>query len=259
MYKIATPVSHLFRSDFNAKLLMELSDCLEIRDNSPNVYCEKQHLYHCNLQPIHEWKDEDYNYLKEIKETRKSLKLISFHLASCFDRPSIRNNVFFPGGRKYNELEMFGYAKHNFKKVKEIFGPEILIAVENNNFYDTPAYNIVCDTYFIKKIVEDNEIFFLFDLAHAHISSYNKGISFESYCDELPLDRVLQFHICKSSIINGVACDTHNLPDETIFKELEQLIERCKNVKYFTVEFYKDSMQLSNALIVLRNLLESYY
>ena len=141
---------------------------------------------------------------------------------------------------------------------EKIFGPEIKIAVENNNYYNTEAYQLICNPSFISKVVKDNDIFLLFDLAHAHVSSYNMDISYQSYCEQLPLDRIIQLHICKSGVNKKMAYDAHFLPDDEDFDEIEKLIKSCNNLKFFTVEYYKDPVQLKDVLIKLRNLLNKY-
>ena len=258
MFSIATPISHLFNNDVNAIVLAQHSNCLEFRDHSPNFGLEKQQLFHCELQPIHELSSDDFNYLKKIKEERNSLELVSFHMATCFDEPIIADHIFVSGKRKYGESEMYENATKNFKFIKKIFGPEIKIAVENNNYYNTEAYQLICNPSFISKVVKDNDIFLLFDLAHAHVSSYNMDISYQSYCEQLPLDRIIQLHICKSGVNKKMAYDAHFLPDDEDFDEIEKLIKSCNNLKFFTVEYYKDPVQLKDVLIKLRNLLNKY-
>ena len=67
MFSIATPISHLFNNDVNAIVLAQHSNCLEFRDHSPNFGLEKQQLFHCELQPIHELSSDDFIYLKKIR------------------------------------------------------------------------------------------------------------------------------------------------------------------------------------------------
>lgn len=258
MFSIATPISHLFKNDVDALILAEHSDCLEFRDHSPSFGLEKQKLFHCELQPIHSLCEEDFIYLKRIKDERESLELVSFHMATCFDEPVISDHIFVSGKCKYTEAEMFKNASKNFRRIKKILGPTINIAVENNNYYNTEAYEFICSPSFINRVVRDNDVFLLFDLAHAHVSSYNMNISYQSYCEKLPLDRTIQLHICKSGVNDKMAYDAHFLPDDEDFNEIEDLIGRCGALKYFTVEYYKEPKLLVEVLKKLKNLLNRY-
>ena len=258
MFRIATPISHLFKNDADALMLTQHSDCLEFRDHSPSFGLEKQRLFHCELQPIHELSADDFSYLKKIKDERESLELVSFHMATCFDEPIIADHIFVSGKRKYAESEMYANATKNFKLIKEILGPGIKVAVENNNYYNTEAYQSICDPSFISKVIRDNDIFLLLDLAHAHVSSYNMNTSYQSYCEKLPFDRIIQLHICKSGVNEKMAYDAHLLPDDEDFDEIEKLMERCRNLKYFTVEYYRDPVLLKDVLNKLKNILNRH-
>jgi uncharacterized protein (UPF0276 family) len=258
MFSIATPISHLFKNDVDALMLAQHSDCLEFRDHSPSFGLEKQKLFHCELQPIHALCEEDFIYLKKIKDERDSLEMVSFHMATCFDDPVVSDHVFVSGNNKYSEAEMFENASKNFKRIKQILGPTINVAVENNNYYNTEAYEFICNPTFISRVVRDNDIFLLFDLAHAHVSSYNMNISYQSYCEKLPLDRIIQLHICKSGVNEKMAYDAHFLPDDEDFIEIEVLIGKCCALKYFTVEYYKEPKLLLEVLKKLKNLLNRY-
>ena len=126
MFKIATPVSHLFENIENANLIIKHSDCLECRDHSVDVTFDKQELFHCDLQLIHELSDKQFLYLRNIKKTKPDIKLISFHAASCYDKPLLVNHIFQPGGKKHTVEEMYNAAKKNIKEIRNIFGNEIL-------------------------------------------------------------------------------------------------------------------------------------
>ena len=72
-----------------------------------------------------------------------------------------------------------------------VFGNKVDIAIENNNFYPTDAYRDVTDAKFISEIVSENNIKFLFDIAHAKVTCFNKNINFERYKSNLPMDRAV--------------------------------------------------------------------
>ena len=78
------------------------------------------------------------------------------------------------GGREYTFREMKHFAKNNLSQIKSMFGSKVDIAVENTNFYPTDAYKNVTEAKFISEIVYENNIKFLFDIAHAKITCFKK-------------------------------------------------------------------------------------
>ena len=179
--KLATPISHLIKDEKLAGPILNNTDCFEVRDHTMNSNLPNQYLYHCDLQPIHEWPEEEFLHLEKVKVLKPELKLITFHCASCCDKPVLQGKVWVLGGRTYSRQEMIETSKKNFKRIREIFGPDVQLAVENNNYYKTAAYDIVCDPDFISEVVEENNLRLLCDLAHAQISAHNKGMKFEDY------------------------------------------------------------------------------
>lgn len=256
MIKIATPISHLFENNKYKDEIIKLSDCLECRDRSIDDKSYSQELFHCELQPIHEWHEEEWSYLEKIKNIKEDLKLISFHMASNCSDPIIEDGMFQIGGKIYTEEEMQTNAKYNFSKIKKIFGEDIAIAVENNNYYPSDAYAIITEGSFISKIVYENNLYFLFDIAHAKVTCYNKNINYEVYKNTLPLDKAIQLHICTYDIDydRNMAYDAHLFPDDEELIEVKKNIEKY-NIKYLTVEYYKDINNLKESLNKVRGLI----
>jgi len=252
MIKLATPVSHLFENKEYEGVIVKNSDVLECRDRSIDYdnYIDKQELFHCELQPIHEWGDVEWRFLQKIKDTKPNLKLLTLHSASCCDKPLINGRMFELGGREYTREEMKSFAKINFLKIKDIFGNSVEIAIENNNYYPTEAYRDVTEAGFISEIVNENNLRFLFDIAHAKVTCFNKNINFEKYKRELPLDRVIQVHICTYGIDDELnqAYDAHSYPNDEELLEVSKIIEKYENVKYLTVEYYRDIENLEISL-----------
>ena len=251
--EIATPISHLFQIDADAELISKRSDCLEFRDHSRNYKPSEQKLFHCELQPIHEISEKNFDYLTRVRKEKVNLEVVSFHMASCFEKPKLEGKIYVTGDKKRTKKEMLEFAKINFKRIRQIFGPKVKIAIENNNYYPTEAYEIVCDPIFINEIVTKNDIFFLFDIAHAQVSSYNMNTTYLRYCADLPLSRCIQVHICKSGTKDFRAFDAHDLPGPEEFKELRRLTKQCALLKYVTIEYYRDVKALVNVLVRLKD------
>ena len=255
MHKIVTPISNLFKTVDSQELIIELSDGLECRDHTIDFNTGFQEVFHCEIQPIHEITDEEFEYIIQIKLRKKDLKLVSFHAASCYSAPVIIEGIFQPGGKRYSRGEMLLNAEKNIKRLKEIFGSGVKIAIENNNYYASAAYDIVGDPEFISEVIHDNDISFLLDIAHAQISAHNKGMTYENYKAALPLKKCIQLHICKFAVNEfNTAYDAHLPPDKEVFDEIKELL-KSSPVEYLTIEYYKDINILTNALKELRELL----
>jgi uncharacterized protein (UPF0276 family) len=180
---IATPLSHLFLQPYTAELLQERSDCLECRHRTVDNQLGRQEAFHCDLQPIHKLAEEDFQYLERVRDSKPELKLVSFHLASCYQNPALVQDTYRPQGRLLGRREMLENAEANLRHIRGIFGDGVCVAVENNNYYPMGAYEIVTDGDFITELVRGNDIRFLFDTSHARITSFYRGVSFESYRD----------------------------------------------------------------------------
>ena len=258
--KIATPISNLFNNKKSADLIQINSDCLECRDSSIKDKYKFQELFHCELQPIHFFDENKIKYLKEIKSTKPDLKLISFHLASCYENPKIKNGKFFPNGSKISENQLFSNAEVNFSIIKKIFGENIKIAVENNNHYNTEAYDYITKPNFIYKIVNDNDISFLYDTSHAKISAHNLNMNLDDYIDILPLNQIIQIHISRPGFDKNMNIfDKHYLPTKNELLEVISLTKRHPKIKYLTVEYYKNCNNLIKLLNQLRIMLKENY
>jgi hypothetical protein len=255
MVKLATPVSHLFRESAEAaRLILDHTDVVEVRDRTWNYVSEKQELFHSDLQPIHHFDEKIWNYFKKVKECKKELKLVTFHIASSCDAPIIEGKMWQVGGKKYSRDEMLINAKYNFEKLRQIFGSDIQFAIENNNYYPTEAYECVCDPAFISQLAKENDLFFLFDIAHAKVSSINMKVDFESYISGLPMDRLIQIHICQYRVEDtGLAYDAHEPPEHETYEVVRKLLNE-KSLKYLTMEYYKDLPRLLTCLKELKEI-----
>ena len=255
MFKIATPISHLFKSEADARLIGSYSDCLESRDHSPKEENIQLHeLFHFEMQIIHPIDEDGFKYIEETLRSKSHIKLASFHVASCCDKPLIVDGIFQLGGREYSFEELQEIGARNIARIKTFMPEGMLICVENNNYLRSPAYKYVIEARFLNDLVTKNDICFLYDIAHAHISAVNMGISFAEYYGGLPISRTRQVHICKFGMRSETeAFDAHYAPDEMIYSELRKVIKQS-DVQYVTVEYYKETEGLIRSLQYLKNM-----
>lgn len=255
MYKIVTPVSHLFFNKNNAAKIAKHSDCLEIRERTLNLSFKNEKFFHCDEDLTLPWSKEFKSQFKEIMKKKKNLKYITFQATRCCANAKIVNKVYVLSGKKFTRKEMIIESKKNIRWLRKNFGSKIYFGLENNNYYPTEAYDIIADADFINQVVRENKLFFLLDLAHAKVTASNKKINYESYLKSLPLDLMKQIHICRPNINNKLSLDTHYLPSVSMFKEIKEIYKKYKSLKFFTIEYYKDADKLIENIKDLKKVL----
>lgn len=255
MLKLAMPISDLFNDAAVRKAIISGSYCLECRERTSESAEPRQYLFHFEKDILRPWLKSDKNAIKSVISSKDELKLITFHMEACCSKPVLKNSVFFSGGRRFRAGELIDNARKNIKWLKACLPKkDIEIAVENNNYYPTPAYKYITEPEFIARIVHENGIKFLFDLAHAKISSYNKKMPYRKYLDALPMERIVQIHVSKSGVNKqGLAYDAHGIPDRSILREVKEIISKFSPL-YLTIEYYADGKRLITAMEKFRKI-----
>lgn len=235
---IVTPISHLFSNKINTIKILESSDYLELRHYKiKHIKNNKILFHHSDLQLNFKFTNKEISDLKTILNKYKNIKYVSFHVASCYRNPVLNKlNIFEKGNNKIKSDQMIENAKFNMKILKNYF-PKINISIENNNYYRTGAYEIVCDPYFLSDFINSLNISFLFDYSHSLISSYNLNMNFKTYFQNLPINKINQIHLSRPIIKDNFYYDSHFLP---IIDNFTKDLLSLKNLKFITVEYYKN-------------------
>ena len=255
MYKIVTPVSHLFFDKKNAEKISKHSDFLEIRYRTLKLKFKKEKFFHCDEDLTLPWSKKLKIGLEQIIKNKKNLEYLTFQSTRCCADEKLYEKMFYLSGKKFSKQEMLNEGKKNTLWLRQKFGDKLLIGLENNNYYPTKAYDIITDADFISQVVRENNLFFLFDLAHAQVTASNQNINYEKYLEKLPLDLMMQIHICKPKIDKKMSYDTHLLPNKKMFEEVKFLADKYKKLKFFTIEYYKDAEKLIKNIKDLRNII----
>ena len=260
MLKIATPVSHLFEDKLQAKKIIKYSDCLEIRERNLHLKFNREYLFHVDKDITLRWdKKFKFSFLNILKK-KKFLKLITFQSTRCCHNEKLIEGMFQLSGKVYTKKQMLLHAKKNINWLKKKINPKIKIGLENNNYYNAPAYEIITEGNFISEIVIKNKIFFLLDIAHAAITSFNKKIKFQKYLNSLPLHKTIQLHIVdykiKKILNKKIAIDTHNFPTNRTYKLVSQLLLKYPSIEYLTIEYYKNADRLVKSIKKLKKILK---
>lgn len=249
MVKIATPISHQFLRKNLAKEIYNLSDCFEARERTSHIRIKKTHLYHIDIDLTAVWNKSIKIYLSSIIEPQKELKLVTFQITRCCQAEKLVNGKFKLIGKKFTKKEMLKNSQENLRWFKNEFGKKIKIGIENNNYYKTPAYDIITEGKFISDIVKKNKIYLLLDIAHAMVTAKNRNIDLKKYLSELPLSNLIQIHICGPLLKKNTGYDKHRPPQQYVYDAIKPIIKKYKNkVKYLTLEYYRNEKILIKEL-----------
>ncbi len=258
MIKVATPVSTLFAKAEDAEAIAAASDCLERRDHSVGVVYGREELFHSELELTQPWSDAVRAGVRSIAASMPDLAVLSFHSSRCCTGATVENGMYALAGDVLTRNALIGNAAENVAWLKAALPPGVTVAIENNNYYPVPAYDVVTDGDFLTEIVEANGIAFLFDAAHARITAHNRGLDHASYVSSLPLAKAVQLHLCKPDVpAGGMAKDAHIAPDGVEFAEAIELIRRGLPIRYCTIEYYRETPGLLRAIGGLRGALAS--
>ena len=160
MYKIVTPVSHLFFNKKNAKKIIQNSDYLEIRYKTLNLEFNNEKFFHCDEDITLPWSKNFKDKFEKILKIKKNLKYVSFQSTRCCSEEKLLNNFFILSGKKFNKKQMLEEARKNKSWLTQKFGNKLKFGLENNNYYPSKAYDIVTNADFISEVVLDNKLFF---------------------------------------------------------------------------------------------------
>ena len=176
----------------------------------------------------------------------------------CCHGENIINGIFQLDGKIYSRQEMVDNSIENTQWLRNILNDNVSIGLENNNYYPSPAYDIVADGDFITQVLEENNLFLLLDIAHAMVTAHNKKISYGQYISTLPFDKLIQLHICQPELPEGeIAWDAHNEPNHEMYLEVLRLIKKYPTIQYLTIEYYRDKNILIGSIKKLRQLIGS--
>jgi hypothetical protein len=242
--KISIPISSIYNDS-----LLEHVDCLEARGDHPPHWARKVHLYHSELQLIHELSFQKIIGLENTLEKYPFLKVLSFHAATNCPNYLIENGVAMAKGIVYDYNEMMDNIGENLHKISARFS-HLSILIENNNYFPAKAYDTVTKVEFFKGIFKCYpNLKLLFDLAHAQISAINENDGSYFYrLSKLPIGQV---HVSRVGYDNYEVKDFHEKPLTSDLK-FAYWIARNSEAEHITVEYYKDQSELVSVLKELR-------
>lgn len=255
--KIVTPASRLFLDPSVGLSLASASDSLEFRPDLSISPTPSYSYSHCHISDPRfdinlPWSQGTRLALEEsLAEITNYNPALSFHLArDCVEVAIDERGRYVPLGESLHKEEMLENVVANVGWVRRHLGNQVLI--ENNNFYNTGAYDLVTSPIFITEVISEARAGFLLDVAHAAVSAHNLGEDLRSYLEELPLGEVQQVHLSSPSLSQNEMVDSHDPPDQRLISDtlklpgLPELSLIC-----VTVEHYADPTAVLHAIELL--------
>lgn len=115
------------------------------------------------------------------------------------------------------------------------------IQVENLNYFPTGAYERVCESEFLRRIIKVTGVAMLFDIGHAVVSAHYMDYGNPmDYILELPLESVREVHLSRAGTRGAIFEDLHEAPGESELSIVEQVRDRGAPIEYLTIEYYRD-------------------
>ena len=246
MIKLCVPETDIFRR--NKHDLLPLVSGLSFKQPNNEEYPGKELMLECSLNV------GSPNFQSELANSGllEALKSNRFTSFACDIGPAwetfIENGKspngyprYLPGTNPLSDEKYIEFGKDNIAFIRHNF--DGLIKVETLNYFDTGAYERVCEPEFISMIINELDIELLLDIGHLIICVNNMNIPLESYLNEIPLNKISEIQISGSNIVNGILEDTHEIPSETDMDILDHILYRIKP-KYLTLEYYKNDQAL---------------
>jgi hypothetical protein len=246
MIKLCVPETDIFRRNKNE--LLPLVSGLSFKNPNNEQYPGKELMLECSLNVgSPNFQSELIN--SGLLEALKSNRFTSF---ACDIGPAwetfIENGKspngyprYLPGTNPLSDEKYLEFGRKNVTFIRDNF--KGLIKVENLNYFDTGAYERVCEPEFISMIINELDIELLLDLGHLVICVENMKIPLDSYLNDIPLNKISEIQISGSNIVNGILEDTHEIPNETDIEILDDVLHRIQP-KYLTLEYYKNDQAL---------------
>jgi uncharacterized protein len=140
--------------------------------------------------------------------------------------------------------EVVAYVAGRIREVQDILERHILI--ENVSSYLSYTHSTLGEAEFLGAVAEAADCGILLDINNVFVTAFNHRLDARRYLEEIPVERVVQFHLAGHSDHGAYLLDTHDHPIRAEvwelyeyavrrFGPLASLIERDDNIPEFAV------------------------
>lgn len=147
----------------------------------------------------------NFDYLRQVKTLAERIEVawISDHLCwTGVNGVNLHDLLPLP----YTE-EVVQHVVNRVKTVQDFLGHKILL--ENASSYITYSHSEMSEWEFLCAVVERADCLILLDINNIYVSAHNHGFDPLVYLDNVPANRVQQFHIAGHLNLNNIIIDTH--------------------------------------------------
>jgi uncharacterized protein (UPF0276 family) len=148
----------------------------------------------------------DFDYLRELKELTRhtGTPWVTDHL--CWTRAN---------GHDLHDLLPLPYTEEAVRHVAERVRVvqdflELPLGLENTSSYLTYNVSTMTEWAFLSAIAEEADCGLLLDVNNVYVSARNHGFEAEDFLDNIPHDRVIQFHLAGHTDKGKYILDTHS-------------------------------------------------
>ena len=182
----------------------------------------------------------NFNYLRQVKALAARIEpaWISDHLCwTGINGINLHDLLPLP----YTE-ESIRHVVNRVKMVQDFLGCRILL--ENVSSYISYAHSEMTEWEFLSAVAERADCFILLDINNIYVSAHNHGFDPHDYLDNVPVNRIRQFHLAGHLDCGNIIIDSHgdSVIDpvwslyETAFRKfgpVSTMIERDDNIPPF--------------------------
>lgn len=147
----------------------------------------------------------NFDYLRQVKTLAERIEAawISDHLCwTGVNGVNLHDLLPLP----YTE-EAIQHVVNRVKTVQDFLGRKILL--ENASSYITYSHSEMSEWEFLGAVVERADCLILLDINNIYVSAHNHGFDPLVYLDNVPANRVQQFHIAGHLNLDNIIIDTH--------------------------------------------------
>ncbi len=128
------------------------------------------------------------------------------------------------------------------------------LLLENVEHWPLPEVDIAVMPDFIRRVLDETGCGFLLDTAHAKVTAQRLKRDVRSYIEELPLHKVVEIHVCGTTLTGERVIDSHEPLQDEDYTLLAWLLRRTRP-KVVTLEYARDARQVPAQIVRLNEII----
>ena len=133
---LVTPISHLFKDEKNAELIMRHSDSLEARERTCELFFSKTTHYHIDFDLNIGLTEKQIQFLVDFVKPREEIQTLTFQAARDCEKINIKDGIYYPNSEVISINDQIQNTKNSLSQIRNILGNGAYLA------YTIPEYTI---------------------------------------------------------------------------------------------------------------------